>query len=597
MSDLTIRLSSMRNLESTVFQKGDLGKSFENIVRVDQESERFRPVGIHRRPQGFALTVGWSGTRPKEDPDVFAEEIFNFVHGPRLAAPPWPFAPCFVMLAEWDPTMRVVAYRSEFGRVPAFLLKNNDALTLSTHPAKALELAGANAQPNLKRLRQFLMGANGLSDFSFMRGLERLLPGVVYSWNSKMSLSRKAQESLSASNLPKSRQGRVSRLGQEFSKAISSFESRWDSRPCYWVSGGLDSTILYSKAVDENGTSDLFGARMKSERHQIFEPRDRLDSVEKMHGTQICDFCIDEGRLVETDARASVAWGPSDYPGQRFLSSFVKRIVRKTGKRVFATGNGSERLFTRRAGETLNTISSAELVRGAFEFSRAFGKKRFLHALVDKLLMGYFGGSGSDIRRDSGVDNEELPIWRKPIYWVRRPLRSSMKPVDSRQLNFVDNPFSHFQSLYWGNVLRTYEKLSRERGVFFEFPYLERSLARFVLSLPHSDLVADGKNRWPLRVLGRRLLPSEFFPFRKSGWVDQLLEWKLGVEETRIVVELFEQSILEEFGLIESSKFLQAYEKYCAASRENIGSGEIVGSFPIWRAISAELWLRRFRGC
>jgi hypothetical protein len=156
----------------------------------------------------------------------------------------------------------------------------------------------------------------------------------------------------------------------------------------------------------------------------------------------------------------------------------------------------------------------------------------------------------------------------------------------------------NYRDWHWERVLRTLETQMRAAGVGFSFPYMDMRILEYLSGLPMRDFVSkSGQQRRILREVAAGVVPREVARSQKSGLVDDLIEYHLGSLEFDRFHSLFESSVLGDMGIIHPRKFQAAYEAYAAASKRRHRDEAKLGSFDVWRTISAEMWLRQINGC
>lgn len=118
----------------------------------------------------------------------------------------------------------------------------------------------------------------------------------------------------------------------------------------------------------------------------------------------------------------------------------------------------------------------------------------------------------------------------------------------------------------------------------YRYPYLDRDLVTFLFRVPRHILLKPGRRRALMRSALKDIVPPEILERRRKAYVARMPLSSLQREHEKIRA-LFEQSRLEEYGLVASSKLLPALR--------SIANGQDTQLWPsVMRSISFELWLR-----
>lgn len=116
-------------------------------------------------------------------------------------------------------------------------------------------------------------------------------------------------------------------------------------------------------------------------------------------------------------------------------------------------------------------------------------------------------------------------------------------------------------------------------------PFLDHKMIEFAASLPESLKMSRFRNKYLLKKVAARLVPSEVIYRRKMGFGVPIGSWFRGEMKDFVRDVLLSESSLNR-GLIERS----AIERYV---NEHL-SGQFDHAFPIWSLLMLELWFQRF---
>jgi hypothetical protein len=145
------------------------------------------------------------------------------------------------------------------------------------------------------------------------------------------------------------------------------------------------------------------------------------------------------------------------------------------------------------------------------------------------------------------------------------------------------------RSWQWEQVCRTGYRESRRVGLQRSYPFLDDRVWEFGLRVPPSHLLRGRRKKLLLFNAMKRSLPTQILHAEKRGLFDPVIEKGLADKERTLVRSLFQDSFLENHGLIDGTYFLAEYEKYVQAYAN---CKTYLGSFPVWRTIASELWAR-----
>lgn len=121
-------------------------------------------------------------------------------------------------------------------------------------------------------------------------------------------------------------------------------------------------------------------------------------------------------------------------------------------------------------------------------------------------------------------------------------------------------------------------------------PFLDAELWELSLSLNSAQLVEGGRQKSIIRQATTDLLPENCRTRPKVGGFDPVVERGLAEREARLVYRLMADARLDRRADVDASAFLEAYRAY--RHRSNTASA-CRGSWPVWKTVTAELWLRR----
>ncbi|MFB6263139.1 MAG: asparagine synthase-related protein, partial [Bradymonadaceae bacterium] len=349
------------------------------------------------------------------------------------------------------------------------------------------------------------------------------------------------------------------------------------------VSGGIDSSAL---------------ATVDSERYEGVTDPEILRALDRRLEIDRRTFCLD-GRLPLTDPaiyRRQLAWGPHHHVDEQWLAPFFEETRRRTGRQTIAVGLGGDRIWRGRPGLSVHDALAGRRWRALGRFGRRLPSRQFVKLLAGRGVA--LSGSRRLVELKQAVaGGGERPVWRRPDLWVNavdgwRGVRRSLGDLagrgPARRALVADR-----DGWPWELVGLALHRHRCRSGVRLACPLLDPSIWTLGLRIPPDRHYGDGEQKAVLRESVRDLLPEEVVDAPKHGLFDEVVEDALGRRRRHLVVELFDDPLLAETGLLEPDRFREVFDRYCRAIARR--SEPLYGSLRIWRTIAAELWLRALR--
>jgi asparagine synthase (glutamine-hydrolysing) len=183
--------------------------------------------------------------------------------------------------------------------------------------------------------------------------------------------------------------------------------------------------------------------------------------------------------------------------------------------------------------------------------------------------------------------DSSMPAWLDPELKdlnsaYSRPLRSGVR--------FTKLAPSHIANgQLWSAVVETLPHLFPVATTRFEYryPYLDRDLVDFLFRIPREQLVRPGRRRSLMRRALQGIVPTEVLERRRKAFLSR---GPLAAIQSaqRYLHALFEDSMLEEHGWIDSKKLLDSLDRTIAGTTTFHRAA-------LMRAIGLELWLQSRR--
>lgn len=147
---------------------------------------------------------------------------------------------------------------------------------------------------------------------------------------------------------------------------------------------------------------------------------------------------------------------------------------------------------------------------------------------------------------------------------------------------------AHYSRLTWSGLAGTLESLNGIGGAFgieYRFPFFDKRLAEFCLSLPPEQKLYEGWNRMVMRRAMEGILPKEVQ--WRGGKGNMGPNFKRGMQDELALIEdvlITHPQVIEPYVSLPAVR--TAYDKFI---RDQAGDSEML---VIWRSLSLALWLR-----
>jgi asparagine synthase (glutamine-hydrolysing) len=178
--------------------------------------------------------------------------------------------------------------------------------------------------------------------------------------------------------------------------------------------------------------------------------------------------------------------------------------------------------------------------------------------------------------------------------WIERSVLDVCKRVDQRdpirhRTHRMASPSALHKGMTWWAILETLPHLRPHAQTRYEYryPYLDRDLVDFLVSIPREQLARPGRRRSLMRRALSEIIPIQILERRRKAHI--VCGPIRAVRSGRPLIErMFHSSMQEALGLIDSERLLNALDRM------------IKGDKPQWhpgmrRAIDIELWLESLK--
>jgi asparagine synthase (glutamine-hydrolysing) len=224
-----------------------------------------------------------------------------------------------------------------------------------------------------------------------------------------------------------------------------------------------------------------------------------------------------------------------------------------------------------------------EIVRNTF--LRPGGKMAMAAPGIASLFAVLRAGPGGRTAFDPPIP---LPPWMQPDLAARlrltrgpRSAAASRPPLSG--LARGDRYRSIFLPLFFRAAVEQ-ERHNATRGIGYSDPWSDRRIAEYVLSIPANALSRLGDEKRITRQAMKGVMPEEVRRSARKIVPTPLYQRVLRHDGREAIIELFSGSRLAARGFIDESRMQRGYTRFLDGGPEDPC---------LWRAITAELWLRR----
>ncbi|HEX4138236.1 MAG TPA: asparagine synthase-related protein [Bryobacteraceae bacterium] len=354
------------------------------------------------------------------------------------------------------------------------------------------------------------------------------------------------------------------------------------------LSGGLDSStivsiagLLYGSAARDHLKTLSFVAP----KHAGTDETPYIETVEALVQTEHYHIERNTTNMLSRPGDPGFTAYPSQHLCSPGLAEVLFGVFGSAGSRVVLSGEGGDNAYC--GDETMAlydpSLKRIALLRGILAWSEAQGSNAWDLWWNWAIRLN---------RRTGGVPQAPLPQWLSPQFLSESGLHEHRQMLN-RCLSGVSDGFTARRC--WNALLPRFilaggcQHYYTSTGcIEARYPFLDRRLLRFVLSIPPDQLWRAGETRSILRRTMRGILPETVRTRRTKGsgddvlmaslqrnrrWIDQIIDTSLAVESGYVLKEPLVKSVTRlRFGL--DGGWLQ-----------------------FLRFVSTELWLRNVCEC
>lgn len=494
---------------------------------------------------------------------------------------------------EWSPLhAQIMARRDLLGIIPLwYVLAPKGAaegIAFASHPKALRALLPSPSGVNVKRLAAFLTGIDTSESEDFFSGLFRLKAGECLRWRMGEGLCTTSSDTLEAEPSCDMDQ---QRWAQRLRQALLDGHTRTESPTIIALSGGIDSGLVAATQLRARRPAGVQAVSMVSRLWDDVDESGALDQWEAYAPIRVHRWSLDaHGPLSDLELlEAQQDLGPQGHGGVISMAGLAREAKGIVGEGVVLTGLGGDQLLECFDDEWLLSA----LLSGNWEALRAVRAERGLRPFYDAWVRPMLGGRLLRALR-AGLGRRILARrmgylvsspWRDASHWLTPTARHATTPLP----NIPRGRFAWTQGWVWEDAMRHLMLCEHGSGISFAHPLLDGSVLEVLTRVPPALFMhPQPKALARLALAGWMPEPLRLQP--KTGCFSSLIEHHLAAHATTTIPTLFHDSHLQALGLIDSKKFMDVVQQF--TTWVHTRNTPRTGCAPLWRTISAELWLR-----
>lgn len=458
-------------------------------------------------------------------------------------------------------TGELFAARDRFGIKPFYYAEHDGALAFASEP-KAIQLLGLMpVEPEPRHFNEYLI-------FGYVAGSETLLKGILELEPGHFLLFGPTGSRTGRYAVPWEGAERFAELGED--EARNELEEQLERAVALWVRGdvgvgsllssGLDSPLVTSLATRTRPGLLSFTAVLP--RDPDLDEGAAAERLARGMGSVFVPIPLEDDYLEHNLLELTAHVNEPLHDSNAFtMLALCDGIRERTDLKVLLCGEGSDELF-----------GGYERHRTVSEEYAATGDPDVLVYARNVLSLPRLALFTDDVSISNGTRHELLDeILQTPA--GREPLNAVL---------LLD------QATFLGAYLHRHDRVGMRRGLEVRPPFLDHEFTAFVNSLPADFKIRDGWQKWLLRGVAERHLPSDLVwrreKFQFAAPVLRLFDGSLG--------ELAREMLGPDCEL-SSWYSVEGIRRLFDDHRPEAGRDH---SNTLWRLLSLEFWLRALRG-
>ncbi len=337
------------------------------------------------------------------------------------------------------------------------------------------------------------------------------------------------------------------------------------------LSGGIDSTAITLLA---NQQQKIKSFSVVSE-IKAYSEENFIDKAIRSHGFENVKFNFNENDVINY-INTTLEYQEEPYISSSIIAQYLifKTIKEKAGIKVVLSGQGADEILMgyvrffffslgyavkkKKLGYLANTLGGSMLNGNFFYHFDLYQAKKFLQR---KKFSGQF----------DFLTNEFQPIAKwQDVYDIKK---SQINDVDK----FSIPALAHYE-----------DRNSMAHSIEVRHPFLDHRLVDFSVNLQLKHKIHKGWTKYILRKAMKDLDKEIRWRKDKKGFTTPQEKW-LKNELKENILAAFDNSVLQEMGMIDAKKFQQHYKDF-------VQGKSMLNSPDIFRTYITELWAKKYFG-
>jgi asparagine synthase (glutamine-hydrolysing) len=496
--------------------------------------------------------------------------------------------------AIWDTRRRrLFMSRDRLGVKPFCYLQRDGRFVFSSEPAGIMAIAPVR-EANLAKLHSYLAyGYRTNNGETLFAGIRELLPGhnAVLDAEGKLSLRQYWQLPTTAVELPRADE-RVDAYRALLEDAVR-LRLRSDVPVALLQSGGLDSSAICAVVNDAIEPGHL-GIREITAFTAVHpgHPYDESAAVRALIATcphvRSVELAPDAGSLAERLPNFVKVMQEPLFSATAYTHWTLMQAIRRQGVKVVINGQGADEALAGygryivgyRLLDMLQTRPTGVLNEARAMHRRMGESYGALMLQTAKAVLGRRMASAYRARITEGAFNVLDPAFKRAYFDYLPEV-----PMTTGGGNLRRHLRAHLLDYGFNQILHYEDQSSMSQSIEIRSPFIDYRLIEFAFSLPTDELFSDGITKRVLRKGFEQRLPAAIVHnHRKIGFAIPFGDWARMPAFRAMVNDVVQSPEFRARQIWDAKKLAKRLLDPDSAAR----------GFPVWRFLSAELWLRSF---
>lgn len=423
----------------------------------------------------------------------------------------------------------IIAINDHLGSKPLYFFKSGNIFLISSEINTILNLTNEK-KPNHSRIRDYFIFFNGKPGETFFNNISRLEPGSqMYFSNNTIKIKKYFDYDLTNKIVYKKDDEYEEHFREIFLNTISALSINFnDEQIGSSLSGGLDSSSITCalKHLNKNVVpqSVLFEG-LKGRDAKIADERSYVNDVSEKYDLKVDYLPLNNLGCVSEYPEAILH---NDEPPS-LINGYIHSAIFKNLR-----ANNIDILFDGYDGDTAVSHGYEHLFElgRKFKFLRLFREYSYLHKLhgIDKVnyinAIKQYSIKSYIPKRYFWLKSKYASTSIAPLEWYKRLNSEIMDPPNFNEVfnNYngipVPNLYSkNSQYAHYLDVINPTIEMSlnlinhsaRKYGIDIKFPFMDRKLIEFCLSIPSSQKLKNGVSRSLLRRSLKNIIPNSIY--------------------------------------------------------------------------------------